>query len=149
MDEMLEHVKVHLRMVWHHRWVVLTCAFVVCLIGWIGVAMLPNKYESTASLYIEKTSLPQPLLNKDIAVQSAAADEMATMMRHALLVRPNLERLARAAGTDKTKMTLAEFDAAINNIEDLLEIYSTADQRGVYDIAYQHTDPRVAHSVVR
>ncbi|MCI0561601.1 MAG: hypothetical protein MN733_24190 [Nitrososphaera sp.] len=142
MDEMLEQVKIYLRMVWHHRWIALTCAFVVCLIGWIGVSILPNKYESTASLYIEKTSLPQPWLNKDIAAQSAAADEMATMMRHALFVRPNLERLARAAGAGKT-------DAAINYIKELLEIYSTPDKRGIYDIAYQHTDPRVAHSVVR
>lgn len=142
MDEMLEHVKTYLRMVWHHRWIALPCAFVVCLIGWIGVAILPNKYESTASLYIEKSLLPQSFLNKDSAAQNAAADETATMMRHALLVRPNLERLARAAGTGKT-------DAAINKIKDLLEIYSTPDQRGAYDIAYQHTDPRVAHSVVR
>jgi polysaccharide chain length determinant protein (PEP-CTERM system associated) len=108
------------------------------------VATLPKKYESTASLYIEKTALPQPLNKR------AAADEIATMMQHALLVRPNLERLARAAGTDKTKVTLAQFDAAIKNIRNyLLKIYSTADRGGVYNIAYEHTDPRVAYSVVR
>ncbi|MGH8580400.1 MAG: XrtA system polysaccharide chain length determinant [Gammaproteobacteria bacterium] len=148
MDEMLEDAKIYLRMLWRHRRIALACAFVVCLVGWIGVAILPNKYESTASLYIEKTSLLQSLL-KDYAAQSTAADEMAAMIRHALLVRPNLERLARAAGTDKTKVTLADFDAAINGIKDLLEIYSTADKQGVYNIAYQHTDPRLAHSVVR
>ncbi|MCI0556873.1 MAG: Wzz/FepE/Etk N-terminal domain-containing protein [Nitrososphaera sp.] len=148
MDEMLEQLKIYLRMVWRHRWIALTCAFVVCLIGWIGVAILPNKYESKATLYIDKTSLLQSLL-KDLAAQSTVADEMATMMRHALLVRPNLERLAQAAGIDNTRLTPYEFDSAINNIKYSIEITSNADQQGVYDIVYQHTDPRVAHSIAR
>ncbi|MCI0561173.1 MAG: hypothetical protein MN733_22025 [Nitrososphaera sp.] len=146
MDEMLEQLKIYLRMVWRHRWIALTCAFVVCLIGWIGVAMLPNKYESEATLYIDRTSLLQSLLT-DLAVQSTVADEMATMMRHALLVRPNLERLAQAAGIDNTTLTPSEFDWAIDKIKDSIEITS-AGQQGVYDIMYQHTDPRVAYSIV-
>jgi len=148
MDEMLEQLKIYLRMVWRRRWIALTCAFVGCLIGWIGVAMLPNKYESKATVYIDKTSLLRSLL-KDLAAQSAVADEMATMMRHVLLVRPNLERLAQAAGIDK-RVTPSEFDSAINNMKDSIEITtSNADQEGVYDIVYQHTDPRVAHSIAR
>lgn len=148
MDEMLEQLKIYLRMVWRHRWIALTCAFVVCLIGWIVVAILPNKYESKATLYLEETSLLKPLL-KEAVDRSSAADEMAAIMRHALLVRPNLERLARAAGVDKTTVTLSEFDLAINKIKGSIEITSIANQQGVYGIAYQHTDPRVAHSVVR
>ncbi|MGI0015583.1 MAG: Wzz/FepE/Etk N-terminal domain-containing protein, partial [Nitrososphaera sp.] len=56
-DQLLEAVKTYLRLVWHHRWVALVCAFAVCLIGWVVVAMLPNQYESTAVIYIKKTSL--------------------------------------------------------------------------------------------
>ena len=148
MEKMLEDAKTYLRMVWRHRRIALACAFVICLLGWIGVAMLPNKYESKATLYVDKTSLLQSLL-KDLSAQSAVADEMATMMRHALLVRPNLERLAKAAGIDKTRVTPSEFDSAIKKIKDSLEITSNVDQRSVYDIVYQHKDPRVAHSIAR
>ncbi|MGH8488500.1 MAG: XrtA system polysaccharide chain length determinant [Gammaproteobacteria bacterium] len=148
MDEMLEDAKIYLRMVWRHRWMALICAFVVCLIGWVGVAIVPNKYQSIAVLYVEKTSLLQPLL-KDLALQSAAADEMAIMIRHALFVRPNLEKLAAVAGIDKTKVSLSKFDSVINKIEASFEINSPADQQGVYNIAYQHADPRVARSIVR
>ncbi|MCI0563516.1 MAG: hypothetical protein MN733_34000, partial [Nitrososphaera sp.] len=148
MGEMLEDAKTYLRMVWRHRWIALSCAFVVCLVGWIGVAIFPNTYESKATLYLERTSLLKPLL-KEAADQSSAADEMAAMMRHALLVRPNLERLARAAGIDKTTVSLSEFDLAINEIKASIEINSIANQQGVYGIAYRDTDPRVAHSVVR
>ncbi|MCI0558411.1 MAG: Wzz/FepE/Etk N-terminal domain-containing protein, partial [Nitrososphaera sp.] len=151
MDEMLEHAKIYLRMVWRHRWIALICAFVVCLIGWIVVAILPNKYESAAVIYIKKTSLLQPLL-KDFEgreEREAAADEMAIMMRHATLIRPNLETLARAAGIDKTKTIPAEFDPAINQIKDSIRFTSIPDQKDVYSIVYDHSDPKVAHAVVQ
>lgn len=148
MDDILEDAKTYLRMVWQRRWLAFACAIVICLLGWIGVALLPNKYESKALLYIERTSLLQPLL-KDLAAQSAAPDEMATMMRDALLVRPNLERLAQAAGIDQAKLTPVEFEYAIGKIKDSIDIYPSTDQRGVYNIVYQHPNPQIAHSVVR
>lgn len=148
MGEMLEDAKTYLRMVWRHRWIALTAAYVVCLVGWIGVAIIPNEYESKAMLYLEKTSLLKPVL-KETADQISATDEMAALMRHALLVRPNLERLARAAGIDKKTVTLYELDLAIDKIKGSIEINPIANQQGVYGIAYQHTDPRVAYSVVR
>ncbi|MGH8470459.1 MAG: XrtA system polysaccharide chain length determinant [Gammaproteobacteria bacterium] len=151
MDEILELAKIYLRMVWRHRWIALTCAFIVCLVGWIGVAMLPNKYESTAVIYIKKTSLLQPLL-KDYeprGAREAVAGEMAIMMRHATLIRPNLETLARAAGIDKTKTRPAEFDSAINRMKNSIIFTSTPDQQDVYSIVYDHSDPKLAHAVVQ
>jgi len=149
MDEMLEQLQIYLRMVWHRRWTALTCAFVVCLIGWIVVAMLPNKYESTAVIYIKKTSLLQSLLKDFEAREARDAYEMAIMMRHATLITPNLETLARAAGIDKTKTIPAEFDTAIKKIKDSIRFTSTPGQNDVYSIGYDHSDPKRAHAVVQ
>lgn len=151
MDELLEAVKTYLRLVWHHRWVALISAFVFSVIGWIVVAMLPNKYESAAVIYIKKTSLLQPLLKDYEArdAREAAAGEMAIMMRHATLVRPNLETLARAAGIDKTTISPAEFDSAINKMKDSIVFTSAQDQRDVYSIKYDHSDAKAAHAVVQ
>ncbi|MCI0559959.1 MAG: hypothetical protein MN733_15830 [Nitrososphaera sp.] len=151
MDELLKEVKTYLRLVWHHRWIGLVCVFVACLIGWVIVAMLPNKYESEAVIYIKKTSLLQPLLKDSQSRETgeAATGEMAIMMRHATLIGPNLEVLARAAGIDKTKTRPAEFDSAVNQIKNSIVFTSIQSQKNVYSIKYDHSDPKVAHAVVQ
>ena len=43
----------YLGAIWQYRWQGLAAAWVVCVLGWLGVAIIPNTYKSTAQVYID------------------------------------------------------------------------------------------------
>ncbi|MGH8615799.1 MAG: XrtA system polysaccharide chain length determinant [Gammaproteobacteria bacterium] len=147
MGETFEEVTTYLRKVWHYRWLVISCGFLLSIIGWTGVAILPYKYKADAILYVETASVLQPLL-EGLAVESPVAQEMiSNVMRQALLSRHNLEAIARIVGIDKS--TSVDLDEVIEELEKAIEINATGDRSDVYSIVYEHTDPKVAYGVVQ
>ena len=52
-DELL----VLLHGIWSRRWVALAVAWGVCMLGWLGVALIPNAYQSKARVYVNTQSL--------------------------------------------------------------------------------------------
>jgi hypothetical protein len=46
---------------WRHRWLAVGTAWLVCTAGWVGVAFIPTKYESTARVYLNADPLLTPL----------------------------------------------------------------------------------------
>ena len=87
-----------LQMLWRHRWLAIGAAWLVCTAGWIGIAFIPTKYESSARVYLNADPLLTPLLN------GLAADTDPTrhldFMQRTLLSRPNLEQLVRLTDLD-------------------------------------------------
>ncbi len=83
---------------WRHRWLAVGTAWLVCTAGWIGVAIVPTKYESSARVYLNADPLLTPLL------QGLAADtdpgRQLDFMQRTLLSRPNLEQLIRLTDLD-------------------------------------------------
>jgi len=53
MQEVLEQVVGLIRHVWRGRWLALAIAWLICLIGWAVVSMIPDKFESQARLYVD------------------------------------------------------------------------------------------------
>ena len=51
-----------LHAVWRHKWLGVATAWLVCTAGWIGVALVPTKYESSARVYLNADPLLTPLL---------------------------------------------------------------------------------------
>ena len=76
---------------WQGRWLVMTTAWIACLVGWIGVALLPNMYTSSARMYVDTDTLLRPLM-KDLAV-SPDFDRQVEIMRDTLFAMPNIEEL--------------------------------------------------------
>src|SRR5882724_5211388 len=72
-----------LQALWRHKWLGVATAWLVCTAGWIGVALVPTKYESSARVY----------LNTDPTRQL-------DFMQRTLLSRPNLEQLVRLTDLD-------------------------------------------------
>ena len=52
-DELL----VLLHGIWNRRWVALAVAWGVAMLGWLGVALIPNSYQSKARVYVNTQSL--------------------------------------------------------------------------------------------
>ncbi len=68
MQELLIPVLEYLRGIWRFRWIGLTVAWVVCLVGWLFVAQMPEKYVATARVNIDTNTVLRPLL-RGLAIQ--------------------------------------------------------------------------------
>src|SRR6266404_5339439 len=76
---------------WRQRWFLVATAWAVCVVGWTGVAVMPDVYESQARLYVDADAILTPLL-RGLAIDTATANQLEVMQK-TLLSRPNLEKL--------------------------------------------------------
>ena len=74
--------------------------WLVALLGWTGVRMLPDRYVSTARIYADADAVLGMLL-RGIAMDNSPAGQVEVLQR-TLVSRPNLERLV-----DRTKLSPA------------------------------------------
>ena len=127
------------------RWTVLIIAWIVCPLGWLGVASLSNSYTSEAKIYVDTQSLLRPLM-KDLAVQPDI-DAQLDIMRRTLFSRANVEDIIR-----KTDMDLEVGDDPIA-MDRLIERMSTAiemqvDRSNLFTFSYTAKTPELAQKVV-
>ncbi len=129
---------------WQGRWLAMTIAWLACLVGWIGVALLPNVYTATARMYVDTDTLLRPLM-KDLAV-SPDFDLQVAIMRDTFFAVPNIEELMLRTGIG------AEIDDPVehaNLIEDFgNKLYLDLLGRNLFEIGYRHHDPDKAFQVV-
>src|SRR3954452_6799135 len=81
-----------------YRWQALGAAWALCILGWIGVAAVPDKFTSSTRIYVDTESMLRPLM-KGIAVDTNLLNEVDVMQR-TLLSKPNLQRVAQIAELD-------------------------------------------------
>ena len=81
----------HFVTAWKSKWLVLAVAWVVCVVGWVGVVLLPQRYESNARVYVNVNGLLAPLL-KGLVVDTTP-EQSEAYLRQTLLSRPNLEQV--------------------------------------------------------
>ena len=130
---------------WRHKWLGVATAWLVCVVGWIGVATIPTKYESSARVYLNVDPLLTPLL-RGLAADTDPTRQLDFMQR-TLLSRPNLEQLAR----------MTDLDIAINTPEEKEALYKrlAADisvapvTLNLLTLAYRDRNPVVAKNVVQ
>ena len=67
MDGLYEQIRITLHQLWQRRWLALAVAWGFCVLGWLGIAFIPNSYESTAHVAVEarqllpsQVGMPQP-----------------------------------------------------------------------------------------
>ena len=67
MDGLYEQIRITLHQLWQRRWLALAVAWGFCILGWLGLAFVPNSYESVAHVAVEarqilpsQVGMPQP-----------------------------------------------------------------------------------------
>jgi polysaccharide chain length determinant protein (PEP-CTERM system associated) len=96
MKDILDQVIEILRGLWRFRWISLLVAWVICLLGWAVVLMLPNKYEAMARVFVDPSTALRPVI-KDIAIEQDVDAELA-FVRQSLLGQAHLEKIVRQTG---------------------------------------------------
>src|SRR5690606_20444825 len=98
MEELVSQLIVYLRGMWRFRWWGLALAWIIGIVGTAVVATMPDKYESTARIYVDTQSLLRPLMS-GLAVQPNVDQQVAVLSR-TLISRPNIEKLITMADLD-------------------------------------------------
>jgi polysaccharide chain length determinant protein (PEP-CTERM system associated) len=146
-QELFADIEIYLRMVWRYRWMALSFAMIVCLIGWGVVAVLPNVYRVKATVQVDRSSMLQGLL-KGIVVESDVARQTAGLMKQTMLAKPNLELIAQKSGLSKGADASWELDMLTERLGTRIEISPSPGSPSIYTVTYEHSDPEVAQRVV-
>ena len=124
MDSIRVLVEQYARAAWRRRWIGVFITWLICGVGWVGVYLVPNQYESSARLYVDADAILTPLL-RGLAADSAPTSQL-EMLQRTLLSRPNLEKLV-----SKTDLDLSV--ASPSDRERLLQSLATRHQGDAAD----------------
>ena len=56
MHDLISNVMEEVRGAWRFRWRALACAWALCVVGWLVVLLLPNRFEAKARLFVDPTT---------------------------------------------------------------------------------------------
>ncbi len=150
MQEILNHFLGEIRSALRFRWYGMTAAWIGCLIGWAVVAWLPDVYAAHARVYVDTSSVLQPILANQIIAPDL--DAQLAYVQEALLGRDTMDRVVTQAGLDARAETLDERQAVLEKLAASIQIISQGGTRGrpdnLYSISYEHSDRNVAVTVV-
>ena len=145
MNELIQTLKNHIRSAWRFRWSALLVTWLVALLGWGVVFLMPDKYQSTAKVFVDTESVLRPLL-RGLAVETDLNQRLQLMTR-TLLNNENLEKVLREADLDLEVNTIEERQQLIEKLKETVEI-SSERRQNFYTISYEYADPYVAKKVV-
>src|SRR5690348_3929752 len=130
---------------WRHKWLGVATAWLVCTAGWIGVAIVPTKYESSARVYLNADPLLTPLL-KGLAADTDPTRQLDFMQR-TLLSRPNLEQLARLTDLDIGVTNAEQKEALFKRLATDISVAPVT--LNLLTLSYRDRDPTTAKNVVQ
>ena len=141
---MVDQILSQLRCAWYYRWQAVATAWVVALIGWTAVHLMPDRYEAHARVFVDTQSMLRPLLS-GLAVQPNM-DQVVSMMSRTLINRVNVEKLVEMSGLGR--QTTDEREQFIGRLTRELTIRS-AGRENLYTISYSDGDRERAKRVVQ
>ena len=145
MNELMGMVLGYLRGIWRNRWYALACAWLICVIGWVGVFMLPDQYQASARIYVDTQTILQPVLEGlTVDLNQNAQVELIT---RTLFSRPNLEKIAQMSGLDIQTKNPDDMEELLRRLQKKIEFRSAG--RDLYGINYADHNPQLAKKIVQ
>jgi polysaccharide chain length determinant protein (PEP-CTERM system associated) len=96
MKQELDRVLEEVRSTWRFRWVALAGASIACVIGWLVVFALPDRYAADARVFVDTRTALKPALQGLTTDQNV--DAQINYVRESLLEGPQLEQIAKETG---------------------------------------------------
>lgn len=141
----LDLVRRYFASAWRHRWKAVALIWLVALLGWTAVRMLPDRYVSTARIYADADAVLGMLL-RGIAMDNSPAAQVEVLQR-TLVSRPNLERLVNRSALSQSIAAGADREKTIDALARDLRFGIQA--RNLFTVEYVNSNPRIAHDVVQ
>lgn len=146
MEELVTQITSYLRGMWRYRWWGMALAWIVGVVAGLVIYQMPDKYESSARVYVDTQSVLRPLM-AGLAVQPNI-DQQITMLSRTLISRPNVEKLITMADLDLTVQNAQQREALITSVTSRLRIQSGRGDN-LFTLSYEDVEPHRAQRVVQ
>jgi len=149
MRDQLLQLLTYARGMWRYRWYGLILTWCVSIIGRSVVYSIPNKYQASTRVQIERQSALAPLL-KGLAVDTDMLAKVAFMTR-IIMGRKNLENIIDTTDLKNFAKTPAEKQQLIGNLQKGIQITLPTKRKGsgnIFAFRYSHTEAYIAKQVI-
>ena len=145
MDEILRQVLTIAGDMWRHRWMGLAVAWLVALVGGVASWRTPDRYESSARVYVDTQTVLKPLM-AGLTVEPNIEQQIG-MLARTIIARPNIEKIMRDANLDVSITSQIERDQMVDDVTKRIKF--TGVRENIYTISYQDTSPERSKRVVQ
>ncbi len=122
MTSIYEEVRIALYGIWHRRWLALGAAWLVCLLGWLVVATVPNTYESKARIFVQIDDV----LSDQIGIGGDRKRDI-ERVRQTLTSSVNLSKVVRATRLGDKVTSDKQMEAAVAALAKNVKVVSQQD----------------------
>ena len=129
MGSIFDELRAALHAVWTRRWIALAVAWGVCLAGWLVVSQIPNRYESTARVFVQLRSI---IPGQGASVAQIERGKDIERVRQTLTSAVNMEKVVRGTDLANTVSSPADIAARIAGLQKAVKI--TAQQDNLFEI---------------
>lgn len=123
MNGIYEEVRIALHSIWQRRWLALAIAWLVCLLGWLAVAMVPNSYESKARIFVQIDDV----LADQIGIGSGDRRRDIDRVQQTLTSSVNLEKVIRSTPLGDKITTDKQMESATQGLAQKIKVVSQQD----------------------
>jgi polysaccharide biosynthesis transport protein len=143
MTGLYDEIRIAIHSVWNRRWLALAIAWGCCLLGWLGVALIPNSYKSEARVQV----LTQEILSSKVGISSGDRQRSVQQLQQTLTSSLNLEKVIRGTDLGQTVASDREMAGKVEGLRGKIEVKS--EQDNFFTITVQHSSPKLARDVVQ
>ena len=129
MNTLYDDVRGAFYSIWQRRWLALGTAWAICLLGWLGVAMVPNSYESHARIFVQ---VYDPL-SAQVGIGEAQRKHEMDRVRDTLTSSAHLEQVIRSTPLGENITSKRQMESAVQALGKAIKI--TSDQDNLFQIS--------------
>ena len=143
MNSLYDEFRIAVHSVWNRRWLALAFAWGVCLLGWLVVAMIPNKYESKAQIQVRT----QSMLSDQVGINPQDQRKNIQQLGQTLISSGNLEKVIRGTDLGANVASPAEMAGKIEGLRANIEV--KPEQDDFFTITVKQPSGKLARDVVQ
>lgn len=113
-------------------------AWAICILGWLGVALVPNQFQAVSMIYVDTDTMMAPLL-KGLTV-STDPEQQVSVMLNTLLARPNLEQVVHLTNPRAASLSSAEMAKLVQSLQENISIKPLS-TKNLFQLSYTDHDP--------
>jgi polysaccharide chain length determinant protein (PEP-CTERM system associated) len=123
MDGLYDQFRIALHQVWRRRWLALSVAWGVAVLGWLVIALIPSSYEAKARLFVQM----QSILPNQIGITPEDRTNQLLRLKQTLTSNENLVRVVRRTDLNTLIASERDLSGVVSNLRQRIVITAQPD----------------------